>query len=65
MEVRALTPDDSGGRQELDLQQADATYALLKRFGKGKGKGGKPESLVAPPNGGGAKGKGKGGEGFQ
>eukprot|EP00969_Alexandrium_andersonii_P031919 1394703-Alexandrium_andersonii.AAC.1 len=43
----------------------ETLQALFKRMGKGKGKGGKPDSLAAPPNGGGGKGKGKGGKGFQ
>eukprot|EP00969_Alexandrium_andersonii_P115417 5104067-Alexandrium_andersonii.AAC.1 len=65
MEVRALTPDDSGGEGELGPRQVDAICALLKRFNKGKGEGGRPDSPAAPPNGGGGEGKGQGGEGFQ
>eukprot|EP00969_Alexandrium_andersonii_P204171 9021279-Alexandrium_andersonii.AAC.1 len=65
MEVGALVPEESDGGQDLNPQQVEALYALFKRLGKGKGKGGKPDSPAVPPNGGGGKGKGKGGKGFQ
>eukprot|EP00969_Alexandrium_andersonii_P337910 14934085-Alexandrium_andersonii.AAC.1 len=65
MEVGALGSEESDGGQDLSPRQVDALQALFRRLGKGKGKGGKPDVIAGPPNGGGGKGKGEGGKGFQ
>eukprot|EP00969_Alexandrium_andersonii_P248723 10991237-Alexandrium_andersonii.AAC.1 len=49
MEVGALVPEDSGGEQDLSPRQVEAVYALLKRFGKGKGKAVSRRPLLRRP----------------
>eukprot|EP00969_Alexandrium_andersonii_P073624 3246966-Alexandrium_andersonii.AAC.1 len=64
MEVGALEPESP--ELDADDQQLRAAFALLQRAfrpGKGRGKGGKPDSSGAPGGpaaAGGAKGAGKG-----
>eukprot|EP00969_Alexandrium_andersonii_P174970 7738305-Alexandrium_andersonii.AAC.1 len=65
MDIGALAPDDPRGEgSDLDPQHVEAIFALLKRFGEGKGKGGKLGSPAAPPVSGGGEGKGAGGTGL-
>eukprot|EP00969_Alexandrium_andersonii_P362282 15459364-Alexandrium_andersonii.AAC.1 len=65
MEDGALEPEPVKG--EIDPQQAQAAFELLRRAayrpGKASGEGGKPGTLGKPESSGGSKGKGEGGQG--